>query len=264
MKMSKTVKVFFLAALASIAAPLVASAANGGYYNSSLDNDGSFYNTWIKHRLSAGLSFSYMGLTDAERNKSHTFLGNITKLKLDDEFMVVPDIKYDLCDYLQLGISYSYMKIGTYNWNNGLGDGYARMQGPTVRLEFEYPMCEYRFFPHLGFGVAFLNCEFVEDANWRLGYSNYEAWAARGFTSRTAFGKFRDIEIDDVVAPMWTVGASYRLHPNLELDLSFRMMYADPDCEFGYINGRGVFGRQASGDFEINNYSILFTTSYVF
>ena len=263
MKMSKTVKVLFLAAFACVAAPFTSAAADG-FYNSGLDNDGSFYDVWIKHRLSAGLSFSYTGLTDAERNKSHTFLGNITKLNLDHEFMVLPDFKYDVSDYFQIGLSYTYMEVGTYNWNNGLGDGHARIQGPTVRLEFEYPMYEYRFFPHVGVGVAYLNCEFVEDTNWRLGYSNYEAWAARGFTSRSAAGKFRDIEIDEVFAPMWTVGASYRPLPNLELDLSFRMMYADPDCEFGYINGRGIFGHQSSGDFEINNYSIVLTTSYVF
>lgn len=242
-----------------------ADTTGTGFYNGpAINSNPSFYDTWIKHRLSAGFTLAYTRLMDGSRSRNDTFLGNITEIGVENEFSLAPVIKYDLSDYMRLGLSYSYLKINTLNWNNGQGDGYAKFRGAALQFDFNYPMYEYRFFPHAGVGCAFYDAAFDEYGWWSHGYSNNEAWAIRNYTYKTASGKYREIHVDDVIAPFVTIGASYRTAPNLEFDLSFRAMFADPDCEFGYVHSDNRFERRATGSFEINNYSILLTASYVF
>ena len=65
----------------------------------------------------------------------------------------------------------------------------------------------------------------------------------------------------------WSVsaGATWRPHPNFELDLSLRHTWIDPDCQFGYWYGKKKgFEKHSDGDFELNHLSVVLTASYVF
>ena len=178
--------------------------------------------------------------------------------------MVMPELAYDFSENVRLALSYSSIKVGTKNWNNHFGDGAAKLRGPLVRLDFRYPAYDGKLIPHAGAGAIFYNSSFDEDTSWKLGYSNYEAWRGSGFSSRTAFGKFRSIKIDNIVAPLVSLGVAYRPHPNWELDLSYVYTFCEPDCKFGYVNGKGVFGEMASGSFDFGSHGAALTLSYLF
>lgn len=227
-----------------------------GTTSSKSNDDGRF--------ISVGVVLSCMALADGKASRTEAFLGNITELELDDSFLVMPELGIEFGDYFRLGVTYSVLKIGTKNWNNHLGDGAAKFSGPMIKGDFRFPMYDGQLIPHVGGGAVFYNGSFDEDESWKLGYSNYDTWAAYGFTSKSAFGKFRAIEVDNVVAPLITVGVAYRPTPAWEFDISGIYTFAEPECVFGYVNGQGVFGEVSRGSFDIGCYGATFSAAYRF
>lgn len=235
------------------------------------NNSGSFFDTWINDRLSIGLTVSMMTLTSDERpidvNAHKNFIGNVTELHIEAEDEIFPSlvINYELCDYARLGVTYGKVSASTLNWNNHLGDGVVKMQGPMAYLDAMLPLCEKKLVPHAGFGCAFFTGDFEEDTWWQLGYSNPADWEAYGRTNR-AKGHFRRINVDDENSFFWQFGLTYRPFDNFGIDLSYRRMLIDPKCNWGYVSkdGLGTFKQQNVGDFDLSNYAVIFAAFYYF
>jgi opacity protein-like surface antigen len=260
----------FAALLASAVSASAATPAAGGAVPAPPLKAESFYDVWIKDRLSLGLGVSWSVLTDSERpkdwNRQSTFLGYIWKLEDVDQVNVVPEIRYWAADYLRLTLSLDQVSGRTRNFNQQKhSDGVADLWGPQLIVEGLYPMCDDTVFLHGGLGVVYDFADFTEVNWWNLGYSSEAAWNERGRSGKTAQNYYREIHVDDAFG--WTVaaGVSWRPDPRFEIDLSLRHTWIDPDCEFGYNYGRKKgFEKHSDGDFDLDHLSVVLTGSYVF
>ena len=230
--------------------------------------DDGFFANWIENRLSVGLAFSKFSLENGTRppNREEDFLGNINKLKNSHASRVFPVVEYKVCDYLSVGASYMHIEASTLNFNNGEGDGNAVMKGPTLSAELTYPLFDDLLIPHVGGGFAFLSGDFEEDTWWRLGYSSPESWKYLGKSSHRRGNHYRYIDVDDATKAYFEVGVSCKPHPRLKLDISYRKISLDPDCEFGYEYGDngGIKDKHSEGDFDLGGYFWMFSASYIF
>lgn len=243
------------------------SAATGKYQVSNSEWD-DFYENWIEGKLSIGLTYSIFRLTDGDRpaNREDDFLGNINELRDAHENNIFPVLEYQACDYFNIGFTYTKIEARTMNFNNKESDGNAELSGPVIIAEFTYPLWEKRLYPHIGMGIAFLKGDFKEDTWWHLGYSSPEAWDYYGKPSKkTRLNYYRDIEVEDQTKAFFTIGLSYRPHPHVKLDLSYRKISLSPDCNFAY-DYRGNTGRAIRnyGDFDMSGDFWLFSVSYIF
>lgn len=235
----------------------------------TFENEDTFYNKWIKGRLTLGVSVSRLWLTDNEIStpdvsKKHNFLGNITRLEEESPTTVAPVLTYLVCDYFRVGLGYDKVCGRTYNWNNGESDGNVEMKGPSILFEGAYPFLDGMLVPHAGLGVTFYSGDFDEDTWWRFAYSDPWSWQYLGSTSKSRTGYFREIDVDDEVAAFFTIGFEYNPFENLMIDVSFKVTEVDPDCKWGYRKGNGNFSQQGTGHFDLSHYALTIGASYRF
>ncbi len=229
-------------------------------------DDGSFYDGWIKGRLSIGVTYSKFSLSDANRPAvpGQTFIGFVNELNEESANTFYPLIEYMVCDYLSVGASYMKIEASTLNYNNHLGDGTAIMEGPVVSADLTYPLLNGMLSPHIGVGMALLSGDFEEDTWWGLGYSSPSSWQYFGSPTTKKRGNYsRYVDVDDEVAPYFTIGVSYTPFSHLKLDVSYRRISVDPDCQFGY-NYSGKKEQHSTGDFDLSGGFWLLSGSYVF
>jgi len=230
----------------------------------------SFYDTWLKDRLSIGLGFSYATLTDSERPKDvgnhRTFVGYVWKLEDTDRIGVIPEIRYWAADHLRLVLAMDRISGRTRNYNlEKHSDGDVDLWGPQLLVEGFYPLCDDTVFLHAGVGVVYDFADFTEVKWWNLGYSSEANWEYHGRPSKSRQGYHREIRVDDAFGWTLAAGASWRPDPRFELDLSLRHTWIDPDCQFGYFYGRKKgFVKHQDGDFELDHLTVALTGSYVF
>lgn len=255
-------------AMATAAALMAAAAGAATSSGPGFEADGDgFFENWIRDRLSVGLAFSMFRLSDGDRpaNRDEDFLGNVNELDDSHANRLAPVIEYQALDYLCIGLTYMQVEARTLNFNNGQGDGTAILKGPVITADLTYPFWERRIWPHVGSGVAFLSGDFEEYTWWHLGYSSPSAWEYYGSpTDKLRAGHYRDIEVDDQTKAFFTVGVSFRPYPRVKLDVSYRQISLDPDCNFAYsYPGRGRAIRNY-GDFDMSGRFWLFSVSYIF
>lgn len=230
----------------------------------------SFYDQWIKDRLTVGLGLSFSTLTDAKRPKDEsrrkTFVGYIWKLEDEDQVGVLPELRYWAAPNLRITLALDRVSGRTRNFNlEKHSDGVAELVGPQLLVEGVYPLCDDTVFLHAGVGVVYDFADFDEVAWWNLGYSSEASWIEYGRTGKTRQNYFREIRVDDSFGWTLAAGASWRPHPRFELDLSLRHTWIEPDCVFGYNYGkRKGFKPQLDGDFTLDHLSVALTASYVF
>lgn len=230
----------------------------------------SFFDLWIEDRLTVGLGVSWSVLTDAERPKDagrrKTFVGYIWKLEDEDQFGVLPELRYWAAPNLRIVLSMDRVSGRTRNFNLAKhSDGVAELMGPQLLVEGLCPMCDETVFLHAGAGVVYDFADFEEDAWWKLGYASEASWNEYGRTGKTRQDYFREIRVDDAFGWTLSVGASWRPHPRFELDLSLRHTWIEPDCQFGYNYGKKKgFEKHSDGDFTLDHLSVALTGSYVF
>jgi len=230
----------------------------------------SFYDAWIKDRLSIGLGLSHSTLTDAKRPKDvenrRTFVGYIWKLEDVEQVGIIPEVRFRAADYVRLVLSQDRVVGRTRNYNQQKhSDGDINVWGPQILVEGLYPLCDDTVFLHAGLGLAYEFTDFNEDKWWKLGYSSRDSWLYYGGTNKARQGYYREIHVDDGFAWTLSAGASWRPNPRLELDLSLRHTWFNPDCQFGYNYGsRKGFDKHQDGDFDFDHLSVALTASYVF
>ena len=137
----------------------------------------SFYDTWLKDRLSVGLGLSYATLTDAKRPKDvengRTFVGYVWKLEDTDRIGVVPELRYWASDYVRLVLSTDRVSGRTRNYNlEKHSDGDVDLWGPQLLVEGLYPLCDETVFLHAGAGIVY---DFAEAEGLDTGDA-YECW----------------------------------------------------------------------------------------
>lgn len=231
-----------------------------------------FQETWLSDRLSIGLGFSFATLTDAKRPKDApgeaTFVGFVWKLEDTRQAGFVPELRYWAATYLRVTLTTDRVAGRTRNYNQMKhSDGVAELWGPELLLEGVYPLCDDTVFLHAGVGLSYEFGDFSEVTWWNLGYASEAAWRDHGSpTVKTAQDHYREIHVDDAVGWTLAAGCSWRPTPRLELDLSLRHTWIEPDCEFGYNYGsrKGGFKKQLDGEFTLDHLAVALTCSYVF
>ena len=231
----------------------------------ALERDG-FYEQWIKDRL------SYTTLTSPTRPKDYdrhkTFVGFIWKLEDVAAVGPVPELRYRASDHLRLTLSMDRVSGRTRNFNQAKhSDGNVEAMGPELLVEGLLPLLDDKVLLHAGVGFAYDFADFEEITWWHLGYASHDAWIARGSPKvRTAQDHYREIKVDDAFGLAVAAGATWRPHPRLELDLSIRHVWLEPDCQFGYTYSarKGGFKKHQDGDFTLDHLAVALVGSYVF
>ncbi len=231
----------------------------------------SFRETWITDRLSIGLGFCHSDLTSSKRPKDvghhRTFVGYVWKLEKEKQNSFVPEIKYWTAPYLRLVLTSDAIKGHTRNYNQQKhSDGTVELFGPAFFAEGLLPLCDETVFLHAGLGVVYGFADFSEVTWWKLGYASEESWIELGRpTVKTRQDHYRRIRVDDAFGWAVSAGCAWRPTPRIEIDLSLRQVWIEPDCEFGYEYSppRG-FVKHQDGDFTLNHFSAVLSCSYVF
>lgn len=230
----------------------------------------SFFDRYIRDRLSVGVTVVSASLSDAERAEDkgggQTFVGFIYKLEDVDKTTVVPTVSYWVPEcWLRFTFSWDSISGRTRNYNKARhSDGVVKTDGPVFMLEAVLPLFDNRLLLHAGAGVVVAKSDFEEVTWWNLGFSSEESWKARGApTSGSERTRYREIQVDDVTAPIFSGGVAWRIFERLELDVSARYVKMEPDCEFGYSHG-GHFSASEGGEFTLDHTSVAATVSYVF
>ena len=229
----------------------------------------SFYDTWLKDRLSIGLGLSHSTLTDAKRPKDfesgQTFVGFVWKLEDKDQIGIVPELRYRAADNLRIVLAMDRVVGRTRNYNQRKhSDGDVTVWGPQLLVEGLYPLCDDTVFLHAGAGIVYDFADFNEVKWWKLGYSSNESWTYYGRTNKARQSYYREIHVDDSFGWSVAAGCSWRPSPRFELDLSLRHTWLEPDCQFGYSYKRKGFEKHQDGDFTLDHLSVVLTGSYVF
>ena len=230
----------------------------------------TFYDQWIKDRLTVGLGVSWTTLTDAKRPKDEdrkkTFVGYVWKLEDVDQVGVLAELRYWAAPNFRVSLGIDRVSGRTRNFNLAKhSDGVAELVGPQLLVEGLFPLCDDTVFLHAGGGVVYDFADFDEVAWWHLGYASEAAWNDYGRTGKTRQNYFREIRVDDAFGWTLAAGVSWRPAPRAEIDLSVRHTWIEPDCTFGYDYGkRKGFKPLLDGDFTLDHLSVALTASYVF
>lgn len=251
-----------------IADPYSGSAYSSYRRSSYAPPEESFYDSFIKGRLSIGLALYTVSLDVDDRPQDElwekTFVGYVNQLTEEDDTGFTPVFSYYLCDYLRFGLQYNKVTARTMNYNVHSSDGYVDCQGPVVTLEGSLPLLDDMLIPHVGVGAAFYRGGFHEDSWWHHGFGSNERYLALR-QHETGAGHYREIDVDDTVGFMLTAGVSFRPVSHLELDLSVRTISANVDCTYKYVYVRNKeVIIMDEGDFDLDNVSVMFSLSYVF
>ena len=238
--------------------------------------EASFYDVWIRDRLSVGLALSHVRLTDGDRPADlscrRTFLGYINELDEKDEWTWAPSLSWLASDFVRLGLTWQSVEARTMNCNvnaetgRSMSDGAVSASGPLLLVEGAYPLEGGVWRPHAGVGLGWYAGDFDEDAWWGLGYAGPKSWESAGKPgNKTAAGRHRYIDVDDAFGLSLSAGVAWRPVPELELDLSLRHTWLEPDCKFGYRDAKtGRRDVQSSGEFTLDFLAVVLTASYVF
>lgn len=229
----------------------------------------SFYDIFIKDRLTVGAAYSTHKLTNGRREfdeqRIHNFVGALNVLEETEKTQTQPVVSYRIHDFLLLSASRGEYEYQTHNATDDLGDGIATLSGPVFTAELTYPLLSKRIFPHVGFGYSPIKTDFIEDSWWGFGYTSPKNWEYYGGEyKRNPKGNERYIDIDDVKAKIFTCGVAVRPIRNLQIDFSYQEFEADPACSFGYIYKNGFKGKELDGDFNFAHKAYLVSLSFVF
>jgi len=173
------------------------------------------------------------GVIDGQEILDVSYLGSITELPLEEEFVVAPYAQWFFNDYLGLELAWEYYAAAaqTYNYPgsgwDGHVDGVQSVSGPSLMGLFAYPN-QSRLTPQLGAGLAWLMLDFDMAEAFHNGGGNYR----------------RTIEPVDDSMFAWVVQAAveFSCTKNLKVDVYFRHLEAEVDMLF-YLSHGGVMDR---------------------
>ena len=255
------------AGVSSHAEPVFGSSPSGDSTAPSLVAR-PFYADWIADRLSIGLRISHATLTDGKRpaNYDKDFIGAINRLDDTDELSVLPEVRYWTARYLLLTLGMDHVAGRTRNFNtpNHHSDGIATLDGPVLLVEGLLPLMNDTLFLHAGPGIAYDFGDFDHVTWWRLGYSDEEGWRQSGSpSSGSRGGRYREVQVDDTFGFILSAGFAWRPIDRMELDVSIRHTWVEPDVRWGYSK-RGHFDEQQQGKFTLDHLSVSAMLSWVF
>lgn len=227
----------------------------------------SFYDVWIRDRLSIGIGVSVATLTKnhrpQDRDAHRTFVGYVNKLENDHPVRMTADLSYWASRHLRFGLTLDRAGARTRNYNNHRSDGVLDVWGPALYGEIVLPCLDDTLLPHFGGGVVYGFSDFEEDTWWHLGYTNPAEYDATGHTIKTKNDKYREIRVDDAFGFLLQAGIAWRPIEHMQIDLTLRQTFLSCDAEFGYRGNHG-FRRELTGEFDVDNFAVVTTLSYVF
>ena len=247
-----------------------ASSSSRSFASSALTlprHEESFYDAWLSDRLSVSVGFSVSALTKNHRPKDRdggrTFVGFVNKLENERPVRFTADISYWASRHLSLGLSFANFGGRTRNYNNHRSDGCVEVWGPVLHADAVLPCLDDVLLPHLGAGVIYGVIDFEEDRWWNLGYSSQAEYDATGHTYKTKNDRYREIRVENAFGFVLQAGMAWRPMEHVQLDLTLRQTFLSCDAEFGYRRTRG-YRRELPGEFDLDNFSVIFTVGYVF
>ncbi len=231
--------------LAALAVPLAAQQVR--IPAPQLESAPSFYDAWIRYRLSLGLALAHSSMKETHRTvdwnrgaAGQTFVGNINKLEEKEMLAVELTLRYDISRFLaiQAGVN-TEREIAVWNHDNASSDGqftfWSLSAGVLLQLPVE-PLC---CTPYVGLGVEKIFCDFERASWWRTGWhspSDYNRFHGTDIDRRTALGREMVVE-DPPLAFALTLGIACDLWENVSLELFYRKVFADDSdvdvyCDF--------------------------------
>lgn len=217
-----------------------------------LQEKNSFYETWVKNRLSVGLRVSSITLTDNDRPEDYscekTFLGNINHLENERKTTLYPFIAYQFKPWFGLSLSYDSVRASTrnQNWQKNPTDGDVEMSGLLIMTQFRLPLLEERLFPFVELGLAPWTSKFIHDPNW------YDGGRREMFVHTAGDSSL-----------VYALGLAWRPHSKVEISASFRHMEMTADAKY-YNRSKGFTEFRKAGEFTLEHNAVCFAAAYRF
>ncbi len=210
---------------------------------------GSFYDQYLRDRLTVGTRMLWYSLTDTEQGEEFdgSFLGSINRTTEDqDPAPVFFYLEYAVTPHFGFGVSYDRFKVVTLD--NGGGDGTFDLDGPIL-YGFGRLVNGSIFTPFVELGVAFYGVDF----------DPLEEWTFSG-GSPTVINRF---EPDNATGLVLAGGVDIQIIEHLSLNLYLRYVSVDFDVDY-FFTPNSTTVPSKTGTFPGDHFAYGFGLGYTF
>lgn len=202
--------------------------------NAPIEDDGSFYDTFIKGRLHIGLSYTKMSMDETSTPHEKAYLGNLDTLKEDDTGKAGITIKYDFCDYAAIMFAYDMSaKLSAWNNSSESTDGSLELDGYTLQAIGQYPWeaveGKVTATPYVGLGFASFSADWSYAPWWHYGWGSPDAYSNAGNSSNEPHNGYSRwmIPEDPSAALTYSIGVVLQLYRHVDIDIFYRVVDLD-------------------------------------
>ena len=231
----------------------------------------SFYDVWIKGRLSIGPTYTKVSVQDTHipyrEDRQGLFIGNINDMQEDGTTGFGLAIRYELLPWLAVELAgLDRADLRACNEDGMSCDGTLEIRSWRAQGFLQWPFETVPVTVYAGAGAANVDTKFSHAPWWHYGWSspeNYDKFANGSTKPRN--GVMREMDVDDAgYALVATVGATLRLHDHLHLDVFWEKVDSDDvDVDFYRVMRQGK-SHMLSGHFPTGYTAIGASLRYVF
>lgn len=231
----------------------------------------SFYDVWIKGRLSIGPTYTKVSVKDTHipyrEDRQGLFIGNINDMQEDGTTGFGLAIRYEILPWLAVELAgLDRADLRACNEDGMSCDGTLEIRSWRAQGFLQWPFETVPVTVYAGAGAANVDTKFSHAPWWHYGWSspeNYDKFANGSTEPRN--GAMREMDVDDAgYALVTTVGATLRLHDHLHLDVFWEKVDSDDiDVDFYRVTRYGK-SHMLSGHFPTGYTAIGASLRYVF
>ena len=263
----RTVVVASFASVAISAAAAIAQGEPGGragavssawrmpQADAPLEDNGSFYETYVGGRLHIGVSYTSLSMKETSTPHERAYLGNLDTLREKDTDALGLTIKYDFCEYLAIMFAYDmHAELSAWNCGYKSTDGSLKLNGYTVQAIGQYPWevvdGKASLIPYVGLGASDISASWSHANWWHLGWQSpedYDKLSDGSTRPRNGYSRWM-LPDDPSLAFTYSLGLVIQLYSHLDIDVFYRVVdLEDIETKFrtgspkGHVLREGAF-----------------------
>lgn len=231
----------------------------------------SFYDVWLKGRLSVGPMYSKADVQDThvpfrEDQEGH-FIGNINDLQDQGASGFGLAIRYNLRSWLAVELAgFDRAELRACNKDGKNYDGTLELQSWRAQGLVQWPFETVPLTVFAGVGAAKVDAKFKHNPWWRYGWSvpdDYDRYGQGSTEGRNGVSRRMVLEKPST-ALVATVGATLRLHDHLHLDVFWEKVDSDDIAVDFYRTAGHDTIHMLSGHFPTGYTAVGASLRYVF
>jgi outer membrane protein W len=212
--------------------------------------------------LELGTRMTYFILQDSSDDGG--FLGSI--VELDDQQDYIPWKLYATWMFnAKWGIELTWDQVQAEAITadtDSHSDGDFELTGPILSATYRMD-ARGSFSPYAQLGIAWMLGDFEPVQWWALGYDKESDWVLLGSTDEVRNGITREIDVEDSLGLVASVGSGVRISERWSADLYLRYMWLEADTTFTeYRSGKPIAGDSSTIPF--SNLALGLGATYAF